>query len=129
MISSVGTLRYSPQGLGNASKWWLVIDCDPEIGKYYRHLYYLSNFKTQKIQRPAWEAHITVVRDELPPNENNWGKLNGSKIEFYYSPLPEGDGLFLWLPVRCESALNLREELGLDRNPLYPLHLTFGNYK
>lgn len=42
-IKTTGVLRYSPKLLekGNSSKW-LVIDCNPQLGKYLRHLFYIS---------------------------------------------------------------------------------------
>jgi hypothetical protein len=79
--------------------------------------------------RPAWEEHISVVRDEEPPNKEFWEKYAGQEIEFQYNPIVEGDGLFFWLNVDCDFLLEIREELGLPRDPEFPLHLTIGNAK
>ena len=40
MFTAQGTLRYSPKRQSSDQHWWLVLDCDPEIGEYYRHLYH-----------------------------------------------------------------------------------------
>lgn len=136
MFKSIGKLRYSPQLNGSlnrrdggSTKWWLVIDCDPEIGRYYRSLYEMWTYKTSELRRPAWEAHISVIRDEKPSNEADWLKYDGQDIEFTYMPDLEFNGIYVWMPVLCPNALDIREELGLPRNPYYDLHLTIGNRK
>jgi hypothetical protein len=134
MFRSVGKLRYSPHLLGvraDSVSWWLVVDCDPDIGRYYRHLFYLTHYKCQKIQSPAWKEHISVIRNEKPKEEKTylWKKYDGQDVEFWYSPSVRGDGMFYWLDVDCDCLLDIREELGLSRQPEFPLHLTVGNAK
>lgn len=135
-FKSRARLRYSPTNNGReirrdggSTKWWLVADCDPEIGRYYRELYRLNYYSVHTIQRPSWGAHISIISDEKPPDETHWRKHEGKLIEFEYSYMLEGNGMYVWLPVLCEKALDIREELGLKRNPFYPLHLTIGNRK
>jgi hypothetical protein len=139
VLKSVGILRYSPKLNGSlerrdggSTKWWLVIDVDPDLGRYCRQLYHLSTYRSEKINRPVWEAHISVVRDEEPLGEYKplWERHNGDEIEFDYDlARPEWDDLYIWLPVVCEAALDIRQELGLVRQPAFPLHLTIGNRK
>lgn len=122
-----GIVRYSPKLLGaSSSKWWVVIDADPELGKYYRHLYYLQTNRCYKLQRPAWESHITVVRDEEPSNKNLWEKYQNLEIEFKVIPKIESNGDYFWFPVECNFALDIREELGLG-DPKFPLHISIGH--
>lgn len=134
--TATGRIRYSPANNGKmtrrdggTTKWWVVIDVHPEIGNYYRDLYRLKNFNTKRIFRPMWDAHISIISDERPPDETHWKKYEGKKIRFEYEHRPLNNGIYFWLPVNCEQALDLREELGLKRNPRYPLHLTVGNCK
>ena len=139
LVTSVGTLRYSPKLNGSldrrdggSTKWWLVIDVDPDLGKYCRQMYYYARYKADKIQRPAWEAHISVIRNEEPIDglKPLWEKYNGQSIEFAYDMQEsDGDDTYVWLPVVCEAALDIRVELGLQRDPYFPLHLTIGNRK
>lgn len=126
----VGRLHYSPQLLGNAgSKWWLVLWCDKEIVKYYRHLYFLFRHKVDKLTRPAWDSHITVIRDEEPPEDRQhlWRAHQDREVEFFYSSQVGTNGSYWWLPVFSPQLLELREDLGLSREPYYPLHLSFGH--
>lgn len=132
MIQASGKLRYSPQLLGSRAdsfSWWLVVDCDPEIGKYYRHLYYLANYKCQNLLRPSWAEHISVIRNEEPSEDKKslWKKYDGQEVVFQYHPEVRGDGLYFWLDVDCDFLLDIRAEIGLSRDPEYPLHLTVGN--
>lgn len=131
IFRSTGVLRYSPKLLGDksSSKWWLVVDCDVSIGKYYRHLYKLHTHRCRKLQSPAWKEHITVIRDEEPSYKEFWGKYAGEIVEFLCESNAEDDGLFAWLPVSCTRLHDIRTELGLPRQSIYPFHLTFGNLK
>jgi hypothetical protein len=125
-MNSTGVFRYSPMLLGSSqSKWWLVLDCDPDLNRYYRHLYHLHTYRCQKLLRPAWESHITVVRDEKPPNEEFWDKYNGQEVEFTIIPQLETNNDYYWFPVECDLAMKVREELGLGL-PIYPLHISIG---
>lgn len=124
----IGTFRYSPKLLGkSSSKWWVVIDCDPDMGKYYRHLFYLMTNRCYKLQRPAWECHITVVRDKEPPNKIAWEKYNGQEVKFDIIHKVDTNGDYYWFPVECQKALDLREELGLIKLPEIPLHVSIGH--
>ena len=139
MFKSTGKLRYSPKlnngstdrRDGGSTKWWLVIDVSPGIGRYYRDLYAMSRWNVETLQRPLWEAHISVIRDEEPKSQFKplWNKYNNQRIEFLYDGYNAiGDGTYLWLPVVCEEALKIREELGLPRMPYFPLHLTIRQF-
>jgi hypothetical protein len=130
MFQTTGKLRYSPKLTGDRSeKWWVILDADPEIGRYYRNLFQLSQWNVRKLQSPSWAEHITVVRNEEPADsfKQFWHRYDGAEIVFSYCGDMESDGLYCWLPVECPKLLDIREELGLERNPLYPLHLTIGN--
>jgi len=130
MFNSSGKLRYSPKLTGQRSEnWWLVVDCDPEIGKYYRSLFQSGQFHCRKLQAPSWAEHITVIRNEEPSEASKalWQKHEGVSVDFSYLGGLETDGLYYWLSVECPRLLDIREELGLSRDPVYPLHLTIGN--
>lgn len=124
----IGKLRYSPQLLGGKSdKWWAVIDCDEVIGKYYRELYRISHHGTKELQRPAWDAHITVVRNEEPPNKDEWGRYEGWEIPFVVFPPCETNGHYVWVPVWCSFAFDMRKDLGLSYFPQIDLHVSIGH--
>jgi hypothetical protein len=137
-FSSTGIFRYSPplnskgkviRRDGKTTKWWLIIECDPELGRYLRYQFRIKTYATKPVQAPLWGTHISVIRNEEPGIKANWEKLQTQEIEFKYeSDIQETEG-YLWVPVQCEPALKHREALGLPQEPELPLHLTIGNLK
>jgi len=129
-MQSTGIIRYSPDLLGNheGHNWWIVLDCDPGIGKYYRWLYHINSFRTNKLSRPAWKEHITVVRDETPLHKEYWERYENEVVEFEYGPEVRWNGLYYWLDVESKRFQAIRDELGLGL-PIIGFHLTIGNRK
>ena len=131
MNKSQGYLKYSPKTLGNriSENWYLVLHCDEDIGKYYRYLFYIANFKTIKLQRPAWKEHITVIRNEEPANEFKylWEKYDSRTIEFEYEHNVKDNDHYYWFSAYSNDLLDIREELGLKREPEIPFHLSIGH--
>jgi hypothetical protein len=134
-MQSIGTLRYSPElrpGVhtrrdGGSTRWWLIVDCDPDLGRLLRHLFTLAHHRTRALNNPLWGPHISVIRGEEPAHAGEWGHLDGTQVTFDYDPDVQETNGFLWCPVHCPAALDLRERLGLAREPSPPLHLTIGN--
>jgi hypothetical protein len=134
VLHSVGVFRYSPTNNGSllrrdggTTKWWLVLDVDPELGRYFRHLFLLASYRTRLLRAPLWGTHISVIRNEVPPRQEAWQRLEGREVEFEYDFVAQETDGYYWLAVRCPQALDHREELGLVRDPWPPLHLTIGN--
>jgi hypothetical protein len=137
MIPSTGTLRYAPtlrngstaRRDGGSTEWWLILDCDPELGRLLRHQYAVWHRHARTLQPPLWGAHVSVVRGEEPPDKAGWKRWAGREVGFEYAPEPcETDG-YLWVPVRSPVLLDVRGELGLPPEPTPGFHLTFGNLK
>ena len=135
-FKAFGRLRYSPTNNGKiirrdggTTKWWLVMYVCHDLGRYYRALYCMNHYGVHAIQRPAWDAHISIISNECPPDQSRWHAHEGKRIQFEYLHAADGNDLYVWLPVICEEALDIREELGLKRRPFHPLHLTIGNRK
>jgi len=130
MISR-GKLIYSPRShLGDPSKW-LILVCDDEISRYYRHLYnkeypYLNNDRGVKLARPVFGAHISCIRGEKISKPELWGLDANKIIEFEYEPGVKDNKIFYWLDVKCNYLNELRQKYGLSYHPKYELHLTIG---
>lgn len=109
--------------------WWMVLQCDEELARYYRRLYDLRQYglpPRAPLQSPPWGAHITIVRNEKPSKPELWKKWQDWRIPFSYDSEIKGYKDYLWLNVQCEKLLDIREELGLPRFPEFSLHLTIG---
>lgn len=134
MMSS-GTLRFSPELRpgsherrdGGSTRWWLIIDGDPELGRYLRHQFWLAHRRVRSLQSPLWGTHVSVIRGEAPVDAARWGREDGQRVTFEIDPVPQETRGYVWYPVRCDAVLDLRERLGLPREPVPPLHLTIGN--
>lgn len=119
---STGVLHYSPK---SNNKWWLVLWCDNELSRYYRHLYHLYCYKCDSLKKPAWNSHITVIRDEMPSEISLWGLYQDISVDFYYECDFETDGTYWWIPVISDQLMEIRCELGLSQ-PQFPFHISFG---
>ena len=105
-MKSVGSFRYSPTLNGSLSRrdggttrWWLIIDCDPDLGRYLRHHFLVGTYRTRQVQAPLWGTHISVIRGEEPALMQGWERLNRQEVEFEYEPtIRETEG-YLWVPV------------------------------
>lgn len=135
-LSTVGTFRYAPTNNGTflrrdggTTEWWLIIDIDPELGRYLRAEYALSRYRTVQPQPPLWGTHVSVIRGEEPPDKSAWKKFDGQRVEVRYEWDVTETKEYLWLPVVCPAANAIRVELGLPADPTPAMHLTFGNTK
>jgi hypothetical protein len=135
---STGIFRYSPplnscgnliRRDGQSTKWWLIIECDPELGRYLRYQFQIKTYYTQSVQSPLWGTHISVIRNEEPPIKTHWESLQAQEVEFEYEAMIQETEGYIWVGVQCEAALQHRSVLGLPREPVLPLHLTVGNLK
>ena len=133
MFPATGKIRCGVRRPQSDQRWWMVLDCDTqEISRYYRHLYWLDHSKQTKLQRPYWPAHVTVVRNEEPPNKALWHSFAGEEVEFHYLPgvdtnfSPERFRSFYWVNVVCPRFEEIRVELGLPKNSDGIYHMTIG---
>jgi hypothetical protein len=109
--------------------WWIIVSLGEEnqFAEYYAWFYEKQH--GIKLQRPAFGAHISVVRGEETEKENweNFKKsYNNKDITFTYNVSPRTNGQHVWLRVISEELKNLREQMGYSRDGKWGLHLTLG---
>ena len=127
------SLLLHPKPLGEQGKgWWVVAEGDPQLGKYLRKLYAYSTWHSSLLIRPAWQDHITIVRNEIVNIDDGaverfFRKWSGQKVEVRILLTPETNGKYWWLSCYSEACKVLRRDLGLAGEPLVPLHLSFGH--
>lgn len=127
MFCSSGILKYSDNPIK------LIVEADNEIAKYYRSVIP----KYIKINVPKYPAHISVVRNAIPPNIEYWNKLQNTEIFFEYESKIYNDQKYYWLNVWSKTLENIREELGLkpwgdvSMSPDFKhrFHITIANLK
>ena len=130
-MKSVGKLVYNPRTHLASSDKWLVLMCDDEISKYYRHLYskeypYLNGDRATKLTRPVWGTHASIIRGEFIPNMKAWRLDENKLIEFEYDGGVIDNGEYYWLKVSCPVLSELRKKYGLSPEPRFGFHLTIG---
>ncbi len=124
-FSSSGKITYDPKKGKYFEPWWAILECDPEILRYYKWLLLKEGIAIQK--GSAWGAHITWIRGEEPPKKSFWGKYEALEIEFRYSNyLRYDNGRHVWLDVYCPKCNEMRQELELQPLNSMSLHLTIG---
>lgn len=93
--------------------------------------------KYYKLQRQAFPAHISVVRNEWFKSDL-WGTHEGERVEFTYDPRTRNDETYHWMRVWSERLSQIRVELGrppfrggvtLPPDGERCFHITVGNTK
>ena len=139
LLKGTGVLVYDPHrpGLKSKTDWWVVVNTDDEICRYYR--WWVWRRYMIDLQKPSWGAHVSVIRGGKPSDDKMhlWKKYQGEKIAFEYSPDIRQSGdttadrpdFFWFLDVWCSRLNEIRAELGFtnefDGKPI-KYHLTIG---
>lgn len=131
MFKTSGKLVYSPKSHLKQADKWLVLMLDDEISKYYRHLYEKtypirnSGF-CQKLTRPVWGPHVSIIRNEQIPNQQAWGFAANKMISIEYEGGVKSNNEYFWLDVYSDELSAIRELMGLSRTPKWGFHMTVG---
>jgi hypothetical protein len=126
MLKSTGKLVYSPRTHLASSDRWLVLMCDDEISRYYRHLFYRDYPWLGKLTRPVWGTHISIIRGEKIPNYHLWRLDENKLVDFEYEGGVKDNNEYYWLKVHCPYLAGLRTKYGLTPEPRFGFHLTVG---
>ena len=142
MFRSIGKVVYDPPRgtMKNRTQWWCILNIDREITRYYRwwvtKQYNPFGITDWKVHAPAWDAHVSIIRGERPPQDKMhlWKKYQGQRFDFEYYPVGnfyavpprkgEAPGLFFLIDVECPELVEIRKEFGFKYD--WKLHLTFG---
>jgi len=135
MLYSTGILVYNPNrpGLKSNNQWWVVLETCEDLCRYYRH--HLLKHRGIKLAKPAWGAHISIVRGTAPPNQEAWEKHHGETIQFRYSEEVRQSGdttgwdrpnNYFFLDCYSDRLAEIRLELGFDTTPKTKYHMTIG---
>lgn len=128
-MRSLGTLEYDPKLSAQrpADPWWLIVRTCEETRRYYAAQ--VGAHLGQKLNKPLWGSHITVVRGEQPSvrRRGAWGLHQRRVIsfDFEWRGLNNHRGIW-WLPVKSKALENIRVELGLEPRPAVAFHWTLG---
>lgn len=130
MFTASGTIHYD-----DTDGHRVILQVNQDLADYYRTLIP----KYERVFKPRWLAHITVVRPEIdiPPKISYWGDYEGEPVEFLYDPYPLNGNGYFWLNAWSKRLEVIRSELGLVNSSKYALrptgydktfHTTIGKY-
>lgn len=103
---STGRLEYDRSD----GQWWVRVKADGGISAYYSRL--ARSYGIPLMTFAGKWTHITVVRNERPPNEHLWGRGDGQEVEFFYSHCCRWTPYHLWVDVYSDQMRDLRADLG-----------------
>jgi len=134
MIEVKCKIEFDPKPLsGNSDSmfkpWWMIATIDGELTEYYA--WFIKKRTGLLIQRPAWGAHISVIRGEKPIGEQEaWdsvkAKYQNSEVTMFYDPNIRTNGDHWWMRAHCNDFFDIREELNLPKFSSLSFHLTIG---
>lgn len=134
VIETKGILNFFPPNEtkkhNNQSEWkkHALIETDCDLERYYA--WFLEKRFSLKLNKTLRGTHISFIADRFSDTEQ-WDmiakKYHGKEITFFYEIEPRSNGEHWWLRVHSPDAEDIREELGLSRDPFYALHLTLGH--
>lgn len=145
--TSTGRVIYDPPRPGTLKEngGWVIITADQEITRYFRWWVdkMINNplaLDKQDLIKPAFDAHITVVRGGLDVKGHEkrvnsvWKRHHGKKVTFKYGinvretrKADRDTGKLWFVDVQCDMWQAIRDEMGFT-NTFNP-HLTIGKYR
>ena len=127
MFKSRGYLVCHPKKMIPMEEFWLALHTDDDLGSYFLHwIRKVQKNSLARIEEPAWGAHVSIVRGETIIQQEYYDKLNGAKLDFWYSFEIEQHNKHFTCAVECPQANSLRKAIGLNPEPSCPFHLTVG---
>lgn len=133
VIETTGILNFSPPEKTRkhlSQKEWkrhALIETDCDLERYYA--WFLEKRFNLKLNKTLRGTHISFIADRYS-DTGKWEevskKYHNTPITFYYEIEPRSNIEHWWLRVHCPQAEDIREELGLPREPYHPFHLTLG---
>jgi hypothetical protein len=133
LVKLRGKIEFSPQDVTkkhkSQSSWKRVaiIKTDCDLDKYYA--WFLTKRFNLKLNQNLRGSHVTFISDKMDKKTFDEASkiFNGKEIDFYIELEPRSNGEHWWLRAYCPDAENIREALGLRREPYFGLHLTLGH--
>jgi len=132
LLKHPGKIIFDPQPIKDSTNsmfkpFWIIVTIDDDLREYYS--WFLKRRYRITVQRPAWGAHISVVRGEITTQENweYWKNIyNNKNIEFEHELIPKTNGGHWWLKINCEELFELRTNMEYKKDPHWSFHLTLG---
>jgi hypothetical protein len=138
LLKVAGVMEFEPEDRTRKHKsqasWKRVamIRTNDDLADYYA--WFINRRFNLPLNKPLRGAHVSIVNDAErdfaygvePRWENVKRKYGGKPMDFFIDLEPRTNGEHWWFRVYCPAGEDMREELGLKREPFYSLHMTIG---
>ena len=138
LLKVFGIMEFEPEDKTrkhkNQASWKRVamIRTHDDAADYYA--WFINRRFNLPLNKPLRGAHVSIVndaeRDFKHGVEPRWSdvkaKYSGKLMDFYIDLEPRTNGEHWWFRIYCPAGEDMREELGLRRDPFYSLHMTIG---
>lgn len=133
LVKQRGILDFSPVDVTRKHKsqsTWkcaAMIRTNCDMDRYYA--WFLKKRFNLVLNSNLRGSHVTFINDKMDKSLFEQGSkiFNGRQIDFYLDLEPKSNGKHWWFRVFCPDAENIRESLGLTRDPYFGLHFTIGH--
>lgn len=105
---------------------WGFLECDHELGRYYRKLYESHYHGCRVLQRPSNGEHITIFSPWDNIDLSGYHRFNGYELEFEVFTKPFTNGNAVWYPVYSMDIRIFRSRLGVPSTMGKPAHFCIG---
>lgn len=102
--------------------YWMWLECCRDLARYQRRQILMYTCLYRGVMEPKEGPHVTIVRREFVTSLPQEGRT----VSFLYGPELQTNGKHFWFNVECEEMKDMRESIGLPREPWFPLHITVG---
>jgi len=129
IIKQYGTIIYDPyRGDMKTKNNWCILQLPKDFARYYQ--YFLRKETHIVLNDPTFNAHVSIVRGESPPNMQAWKKYNNMPFYIEYEPEivsfkdTKKAGSYYCINFESKKLSDIREELGLTPHKIF--HITIG---
>jgi hypothetical protein len=127
-----GTIEFEPENVTRKherqSDWKRVAMIRTHCDMHFYYCWFLKRRFNLELNRPLRGSHVTFISDRMSrePFEEAKKIFDGKSITFYLDTEPKTNGEHWWLRAYSREANDIREAMGLERDPYFGLHFTLG---
>ena len=133
IIEVIGYIEFEPENVtkkhSSQSSWKHVAMIRTNCDMHSYYAWFLKQRFGVILNKPLRGTHVTFISDRMTKQvfDNAKEIFNSKPIKFYIDIEPRSNGDHWWLRVYSSEAEDIRESMGLPRQPYYAFHLTLGN--
>lgn len=126
-----GKIEFEPENLTkkHATQSWkrvamVILPCD----LYAYYAWFIRKRFNLELNRPLRRTHVTFISDKLNQQVFHDGKelFDGKEVTLFLENEPRSNGEHWWLRVHSPDLEDIRESMGLSREPHFVFHMTLG---